>query len=96
MAKMPAIHAEGQAIPFIPLILLPSIIFLSGIVLPVESLPEWVQRLSLLTPLYYANEVLRPLIAGESLRDNLAALAGLPLYGIVVLVIARYTLRQKE
>jgi len=88
-------QSEGQVIPFIPLVLLPSI-FLSGIVLPIENLPEWAQRLSLLTPLYYANEVLRPLIAGESLRDNITALAGLPLYGLVVLIFARYTLRQNE
>ena len=88
-------RTEGQVIPFIPLVLLPSI-FLSGIVLPIEALPEWTQRLSLLTPLYYANEVLGPLVRGESLADHLSTLAALPLYGLVVLFIARYTLRHAD
>lgn len=86
---------EGQVIPFVPLVLLPSI-FLSGIVLPITALPEWAQSLSRLTPLYYAIEVLRPLVAGEPLGEHLRALGGLPLYGLIVIIMARSTLRQIE
>ncbi|MDA1329797.1 MAG: ABC transporter permease [Chloroflexi bacterium] len=88
-------QTEGQVIPFIPLVLLPSI-FLSGVVLPIDALPTWVQRLSLLTPLYYANELLGPLVRGDALGHHLAALGALPLYGLLVLIIARFTLSQNE
>ena len=74
---------------------LPSI-FLSGIVLPVENLPNWAQGLSWLTPLYHAEEVLRPLVAGEALSEHGGRLAMLPLYGLIVLVVARWTLNERD
>ena len=88
-------RSEGQVIPFIPLVLLPSI-FLSGIVLPVDNLPNWAQGLSWLTPLYHAEEVLRPLVAGEALSEHWGRLAMLPLYGLIVLVVARWTLNERD
>jgi len=84
---------EGQVFPFIPLILLPSI-FLSGIVLAVERLPEWAQVLSRATPLFYATEVLHTLVDGGELLDNTQALLSLPLYGLTILILARFTLRE--
>lgn len=86
---------EGQVIPFIPLVLLPSM-FLSGIVLPVSALPGWVQNLSYLTPLYWAAEVLSPLVGGASLSEHWSRLSALPLYGLVVLALARATLSERD
>lgn len=86
---------EGQVFPFIPLILLPSI-FLSGIILPIDKLPEWAQALSRFTPLYYATEVLHGLVAGGKLLDDTSALLSLPLYGLVILLLARLTLRESS
>lgn len=83
---------EGQVFPFIPLVLLPSI-FLSGMVISVEVLPEWAQALSRFTPLYYATQVLHSLVAGGALQDESLALWSLPLYGLVVLVLSSFTLR---
>jgi ABC-2 type transport system permease protein len=85
---------EGQVFPFIPLVLLPSI-FLSGMILPVEKLPEWAQALSRFTPLFYATEVLHGLVAGGALLDDSRALASLPLYGLGILFLARITLREQ-
>jgi ABC-2 type transport system permease protein len=84
---------EGQVLPFIPLILLPSI-FLSGIVLSVDQLPDWAQTLSRFTPLFYATEILHTLVDNGTLADESAALINLPIYGLVVLVLARFTLRE--
>jgi ABC-2 type transport system permease protein len=87
---------EGQVVPFIPLVMLPSI-FLSGILIPVERLAEWAQWLSRLTPLFYANEVLLTLIEpGGVLAHNWAMLVGLVGYGTAVLLLSNLTLRELE
>lgn len=85
---------EGQVVPFIPLVVLS--VILSGILLPVDQLPEWSQFLSWLTPLFYANEVIQNLISGGALSDDWLALLRLPLYGLVVLFIAMLTLREVD
>ena len=87
-------RTEGQVFPFIPLVTVPGI-FLSGLVIPVESLPRWAQWLSHATPLYYANQIIQQLIRpGSALVDNLPRLAALAAYGFAVLVLAMSTLRE--
>jgi ABC-2 type transport system permease protein len=87
---------EGQAVPFIPLMILPSA-FLSGILIPVEQLAAWAQWLSFLTPLFYANESLRTLIEPDGvLAGNWAAVAGLAGYGAAILALSNFTLREIE
>jgi len=85
---------EGQVFPFIPLVLLS--VILSGILLPIERLPEWVQVLSYLTPLFYVNEVLQNLIAGGGLFDDWAKLMGLLAYGLIVVGMATLSLRESD
>ena len=85
---------EGQVFPFIPLVLLS--VILSGIILPVDKLPEWVQSLSYLTPLYYVNEVLQKLIGGGGLFDDWAKFIGLLAYGLVVVGMATLSLRESD
>lgn len=87
-------RTEGQVFPFIPLILLS--VILSGILLPVERLPEWAQLLSYLTPLYYVNEVLQELISGGGLFDDWVMLAGLLVYGLAVVSAATLSLRESD
>jgi len=86
---------EGQVFPFIPLVTLPGM-FLSGMVISIEVLPEWAQVLSRFTPVYYATEVLHALTSGGNLWDESAALLSLPAYGFVVLVLASFTLRDND
>ncbi len=87
---------EGQMLPTIPMVILPSV-FLSGLLIDVDKLPLWGQLLAFLTPLYYANNVLQALIKPQgSLGDQFASLAGLLLYGLLVLLLATLTLREQE
>ena len=65
-------------------------------IIPIEELPAWSQPLGYLTPLYYTNEVLQPLIAGETLGDNLDKLIMLPAYGLLLLGVVVFTLREKD
>ena len=85
---------EGQVFPFIPLVILS--VILSGIILPVEKLPEWVQILSYLTALYYVNEVLQNLIGGGGLGNDWVQLLGLLAYGLVVVGLATLSLRESD
>jgi len=85
---------EGQVIPFIPLVILS--VILSGIIVPVEKLPEWAQVLSYVTPLFFANEVLQELIPGGGLLDNWQMFTILPIYGLLVVGLATLSLREKD
>jgi len=84
---------EAQVFPFIPLFILPTI-FLSGLILPLESLPWSARWISYLIPLTYALEILRPLIEeGTSLFQNFWILIA---YGLILLGLASMTLRQRQ
>jgi ABC-2 type transport system permease protein len=85
---------EGQVFPFIPVILLSFI--LSGILLPVEQLPDWAHALAYLTPLFYTNEVLQSLISGNTLSDDWSQILYLILFGLGIMMIAMFTLREKD
>jgi ABC-2 type transport system permease protein len=86
-------RTEGQVIPFIPLIVIPSV-FLSGMIVAVEDLPAWAQVLSRFTPLFYANEVLQEIISGGGLLDAWRPFVALPLLTAAVLSLAARTLRE--
>lgn len=86
--------SEGQVIPFIPLVLISMII--SGVILPVERLPEWVQVFSYVSPLYYANEIIQHIIAGGVLGDVLDTLGQLILFGLIVMALATLTLQERD
>ena len=87
---------EGQVLPFIPLVTLPSILF-SGVLIPIEKLPIWVKPLELLTPLYYANGIIQSLAKPDTtLFDSPAPVLGLLIYGLAILSIATLTLRELD
>jgi ABC-2 type transport system permease protein len=88
-------RTEGQVIPFIPLVIIPSFLF-SGIIVAVDALPVWAQVISRVSPMYYANQILQDVIAGETVRADLAAALALPLYGLAVLGAATLTLREQS
>jgi ABC-2 type transport system permease protein len=88
-------RTEGQVFPFIPLIILPSIL-LSGIILPVASLPAWARWLSYGVPLSYANNVLGALTTPDQPFGATPSLAGLVVCGVVVIALATATLRETD
>jgi ABC-2 type transport system permease protein len=85
---------EGQALSLLPLVLISMII--SGIIMPIEKLPEWIQLFGYLTPLYHANLNIQNLIRGEALGDDLSTLLQLIAYGIALLATVVVTLREKD
>jgi ABC-2 type transport system permease protein len=66
-----AARNELQAVQFVPIVLLPQV-FLSGLLIPVDQLPDYLRPLSAVLPLTYANEALRSvMIKGYELADPL-------------------------
>ena len=62
---------ELQAVQFVPLILLPQV-FLSGLLVPVDQLPDVLRPIAAVLPLTYATEALRAvMITGYPLGDPL-------------------------
>src|SRR5258708_5508729 len=89
-------RTEGQIFPFIPMVTVPGI-FLSGVVISVDRLPQWAQWLSHATPLFYANRVIHRLIQpGATFADNWMRIGTLVIYGIVVMTLATRTLRETD
>ncbi len=89
-------RTEGQVLPFIPLVAVPSIL-LSGVIIAVDKLPLWAQWASFVTPLYYANNVIQELIQPDgALRNAPVSLVALPLYGAIVLILASRTLTETD
>lgn len=83
---------EGQVLPFIPLVLIWSI-FLSGMIVSVDSLPGWIAWLHVVTPMYYATEAINAIVAGDAAATATANILWLVVYGAAVLLLAIFTLR---
>ncbi|WP_150269491.1 ABC transporter permease [Paenibacillus tepidiphilus] len=81
---------ELQMIQFIPLVIVPQI-FLSGL-FPLDTLPLWLQRLGLLTPIYYGSEALMDImIRGKgwsAISLNVMILLGFSLLFMALNVLA--------
>lgn len=81
---------ELQMIQFIPLVIVPQI-FLSGL-FPLDTLPLWLQRLGLATPIYYGSEALMDImLRGKGWTDialDVFVLAGFSLLFMVLNVLA--------
>lgn len=89
-------RSEGQVLPFIPLVLLPSV-FLSGIITRgVDNLPGWAQVVSYIIPLRYASDIIQGLIGDKTLLDEMGSLLLLLAYGAVLLGVATLTLREYD
>ena len=88
---------EFQAVQFIPLVLVPQIL-LSGLLVPVETQPDWLQVVSNVLPLTYAVDALREVmlrgadLATAAVQFDLAVLAG---YCVLAILAASATLRRE-
>lgn len=81
-----AARNELQAVQFVPLVLLPQV-FLSGLLVPIAQLPEYLRPISAVLPLTYANEALKAvMIKGYALGDPLVLrdLGVLVLFGVLM------------
>jgi len=87
---------EAQIFPFIPLFILPTI-FVSGLILPLKSLPWSVRWLSYIIPFTYAQETIKPMIANmDGVFAHFGKFGVLLLYGLALLILSSLTLRQRE
>jgi len=89
-------RTEAQIFPFIPLFILPTI-FLSGLLLPMNSLPWSVRWLGYLIPFTYAQRAIKPMLTDMSgIPSHLSEFTVLILYGLLLLVLSSLTLKQHE
>lgn len=89
-------RTEAQIFPFIPLFILTTI-FISGLILPLSSIPWSVRWLSYLIPFTYAQVLIKSLIAeGGGLFAHLHQFSVLVLYGLALLFLSSMTLKQRE
>lgn len=87
---------ESHAMVSIPLILLPAFL-LGGLIFPVEVLPRWLQIVSYIFPLRYANiPIQKVLIEGATAADVWPHIAGLAAYGFVMIVLGSMTLKDRQ
>jgi len=87
---------EGQVFPFVPMVVVPSAL-LSGIAIPIDDLPVFLQWCSYLVPLRYAVDVLRGVVMeGHTFREELLPFLILAGVGVALLVSASFTLRERE
>jgi ABC-2 type transport system permease protein len=80
---------EGQVVPTIPLVLVPSVFF-SGMIVAADLLPNWINWLRYTSPMYYATNIIK------TLSDGWGSVPPLLAYGMVVLVVAIFTLREQN
>lgn len=88
---------EFQAVQFIPLVLLPQLL-LSGILIPIQSLPDLLRPLAWLMPLTYVNEASRAvMVKGAPLTDQVVVrdLGALLLLALVLAFLASRTIRRE-
>lgn len=87
---------EGHVFPFIPLIILPSV-FLTGLIMDVDSLPGWAAFIGKCFPLHYAVNIIREIIKPEhdisSTYFDFIILTG---YIFGLLALASVTLKETE
>ena len=91
-----AARNELQAVQFVPIVLLPQV-FLSGLLIPVDQLPDYLRPLSAVLPLTYANEALRSvMIKGYELADPLVLrdIGVLVVFGLVMAMGAVASIRR--
>ena len=81
-----AARNELQAVQFVPVVLLPQM-FLSGLLVPISQLPDYLRPFSAIMPLTYANEALKAvMIKGYALGDPLVVrdIGVLVLFGVLM------------
>lgn len=90
-------RTELQAIQFIPVVLLPQV-FLSGLLVPVDQLPDVLRPIAVVLPLTYANEALRAvMIKGFPLDDPVIVrdLLALAAFGAITIAGAIASIRRE-
>lgn len=87
---------EGHVIPFIPLIILPSV-FLTGLIMDQAALPIWGKVIGTCLPLHFAVNIIHEIIKPDyNITETLMDFGILILYALGLLWLASLTLRESE
>lgn len=87
---------EAHVLPFIPLIILPSV-FLTGLIIQPDGLPLWAQIIGQCLPLHYAVNIINEIIKPEyNISATLADFGILTGYIFGLLALASLTLKETE
>jgi ABC-2 type transport system permease protein len=88
--------SEYQVMQFNPLVTLPQVL-LSGVMVPLQSVPDWLRPLSYIFPLTYSTDAFKlVLLKGASLADILFPdLAALMLFFLLTFFMATFMLRKE-
>jgi ABC-2 type transport system permease protein len=86
---------ELQAVQFIPLLILPQI-FLDGMFWPISTLPNYLQVVSYLMPLTYANDALQNImVRGLGIRDVWMDIVVLLAFAVVMVALSALSLNKR-
>lgn len=89
-------RSEGQIFPTIPLLIVPSLL-LSGLVIPLEQLPEWLRAVAYALPLTHAETVLLGLLPqGKGFAEVLGAFLLLLGLALALPALASLTVRAER
>ena len=90
------VRRQVQIIPFIPLVLMPSV-FLSGTIVETTELPEPAQVIGQFTPIYYVNNIIEIISEdGWEIVDTLPEFGYLLLILVIIVALASFTLKPSE
>jgi ABC-2 type transport system permease protein len=86
---------ELQAVQFIPIVIIPQVL-LSGLLWPVQEMPDWLQVIARAMPLTYAIDALTDImIRGRTLLDNWIPLLVLFVFAAAAALLAAGTMRRE-
>src|SRR5262249_12671563 len=86
---------ELPAVQFIPILILPQV-FLSGLLWPVQEMPNWLQAIARLMPLTYAIDALTSImVRGQSLASTWRDLAILLSFAAVIALVAAASVKRE-
>jgi ABC-2 type transport system permease protein len=87
---------EGHVFPFIPLLILPSVL-LTGVIVDPDKMPRWAELIGQLFPLRYANNIIGIISKpGYGLMDVLPDFGILLGYAVVLWLLASRTMKETE
>lgn len=70
-------------------------LMMSGLFTPIESMPEWAQKVNIINPIAYFIRVIRMiLLKGSGISDIIKEIGALVLYGIIMLSLAVWRYRK--
>lgn len=85
---------EFQVVQFVPMLFIPQV-FLSGVIIPVDQMPQALEWISKILPLTYAVNGLREIMLdGQNLADISSELAIISGFALILLTAAISTLRR--